>query len=120
VLSLHADSQVYPGRRRPRFLLTVVNTGQLSCAVDLGRRAVEMLITSGGDRIWSTTDCVSGVGRDMRTLRRGVPHVTKVRWDRRRSAPDCHSDRLTARPGTYVATARLGALRSHELIFHLR
>ncbi|MEO3813368.1 hypothetical protein ABGB17_30590 [Sphaerisporangium sp. B11E5] len=120
VLSLHAESRVYAAGRTPSFLLTVVNTGHLSCAVDLGRRAVETMITSGGDRIWSTTDCVSGPGRDMHTLRRGVPHVTEVRWDRRRSGPDCHSERPRARPGTYVATARLGALRSHELIFHLR
>lgn len=120
VLSLHAESQVYAGDRRPSFLLTVVNTGDGSCEVDLGRRAVETRITSGGDRIWSTTDCVSGPGRDLRTLRRGVPHVTKVNWDRRRSGADCHSERPVARPGTYVATARLGPLRSHELIFHLR
>ncbi|WP_380748696.1 hypothetical protein [Sphaerisporangium aureirubrum] len=46
--------------------------------------------------------------------------MTEVRWDRRRSGADCRSERPVARPGTYVATARLGGLRSHELIFQLR
>ncbi|GAA3787005.1 hypothetical protein GCM10022226_01520 [Sphaerisporangium flaviroseum] len=120
VLSLRGESNVYSGKGTPRFLLTVVNIGRVECAVDVGPRAVEIRITSGNDRVWSTADCVSGDGDDVRRLARGVPHVRMVNWDRRRSAPDCRSSRPKAHDGTYVATARLGSLKSPKVVFHLR
>ncbi|WP_248959756.1 hypothetical protein [Sphaerisporangium perillae] len=119
VISLRGQAEVYSGKRSPRFLLTVVNTGRVDCTVDVGPRAVEIRITSGTDRVWSTADCVSGVGADLRRLERGVPHVRMVDWDRHRSAPDCRSSRPKAREGTYVAMARLGELRSPKVVFHL-
>ncbi|MEU8271650.1 hypothetical protein AB0B89_31385 [Sphaerisporangium sp. NPDC049002] len=120
VISLSGSSEVYSGKGAPRFMLTVVNIGRLECTVDVGPRAVEIRITSGSDRVWSTADCVSGEGRDVRRLRRGVPHVRMVEWDRHRSAPDCRSARPKAHDGTYVATARLESLKSPKVIFHLR
>ncbi|WP_214413250.1 hypothetical protein [Sphaerisporangium fuscum] len=119
VLSLHGDSEVYSGGRRPRFMLSLVNIGQVECALDIGPRAVEMRITSGDDRVWSTADCVSGDHTEMRRLRRGIPEVKIISWDRHRSAPDCRAARPLARPGTYVAAARLGSLTSTKVVFHL-
>ncbi|MFC4533748.1 hypothetical protein [Sphaerisporangium dianthi] len=119
VVSLRGRSEVYAGRRSPKFLLTVVNIGRVECTVDVGPRAIEVRITSGADRVWSTADCVSGEGADVRRLSRGVPHVRMVDWDRRRSAPDCRAARPEARDGTYVATARLGGLKSPKVVFHL-
>ncbi|MFC4591320.1 hypothetical protein [Sphaerisporangium corydalis] len=120
VLGLRGESEVYAKKGTPRFLLTVVNIGRVECTVDVGPRAVEIRIVSGTDRVWSTADCVSGDGVDVRHLRRGIPHVRTVGWDRRRSAPDCRSARQKARDGTYVAMARLGPLRSAKVVFHLR
>ncbi|GII63704.1 hypothetical protein Skr01_37890 [Sphaerisporangium krabiense] len=120
VLSLHGESEVYTGKGAPAFMLTLVNTGRVDCAVDVGPRAMEVRITSGDDRVWSTADCLSGERKEMRRLRRGVPHLRAIRWDRHRSAPDCHAARPKARPGTYVAQARLGVLRSPKVVFHLR
>ena len=119
VISLRGQAGVYSGRAAPRFMLTVTNIGRLDCTVDVGPRAVEVRITSGDDRVWSTADCVSGDGTEVRRLRRGVPHVSMVDWDRHRSAPDCRAARPKAKDGTYVATARLGRLHSSEVIFHL-
>ncbi|GGK80154.1 hypothetical protein Sme01_45550 [Sphaerisporangium melleum] len=120
VVGLVTEAEVYAGGRAPSFLLTVVNLGRSGCTVDVGPRAVEVRVTSGADRVWSTADCVSGEGADVRRLERGVPHVRTVGWDRRRSAPDCRAARPEARRGTYVATARLGPLKSSKVVFHLR
>ncbi|MEU9891341.1 hypothetical protein [Sphaerisporangium sp. NPDC051011] len=120
VLSLRGESEVYHRKGTPRFLLAVVNTGRVDCSVDVGPRAVEVRITSGDDRVWSTADCLSGERREVRRLRRGVPHVRMVDWDRRRSAPDCRASRPKAHDGTYVATARIGTLHSPRVVFHLR
>ncbi|TDC08550.1 hypothetical protein E1267_09810 [Nonomuraea longispora] len=121
VLSLQiGKEQIYAGDARPTFLVTLVNTGPVMCTADVGPRAMEIRITSGADRIWSNADCVSGSGTEVEELQRGVPHVRSVEWDRRRSSADCRATSATALPGTYVATARMGELRSGKGVFHLR
>lgn len=120
VLSLQGRQEVYAGGAHPSFIATVVNTGRVMCRADVGPRALEIRITSGEDRIWSTADCVSGAGTDVKELKRGVPYVRPLDWDRKRSSDDCRADPPTALPGTYVAVVRMGKLRSPKAVFHLR
>ncbi len=121
VLSLQSGKeQIYAGNARPSFLVTLVNTGSVMCKADVGPRAMEIRITSGADRIWSTADCVSGEGTEIRELQRGVPYVRSLEWDRRRSSPDCRATPAAALPGTYVAVARMGKMRTTKGVFHLR
>lgn len=121
VLSLQGGkAQIYAGGSHPTFLVTLVNTGSVMCTADVGPRAMEIRITSGADRIWSTADCVSGEGTDVRQLQRGVPYVRSLEWDRRRSSSDCRSTRTAALPGTYVVAARMGKTRTDKGVFHLR
>lgn len=121
VLSLQGGKdQIYTGDAQPNFIVTLVNTGPVMCKADVGPRAMEIRITSGADRIWSNADCVSGVGTEIKELERGIPYVRSLNWDRRRSSADCRSTPAYALPGTYVATVRLGKLRSGKGVFHLR
>ncbi|MGW0802219.1 hypothetical protein [Nonomuraea sp. NPDC002799] len=121
VLSLQGGKEeIYAGDSRPAFMVTLVNTGPVMCTADVGPRAMEIRITSGADRIWSTADCVSGPGSDVEQLQRGVPYVRSLEWDRRRSSTDCRASPAAALPGTYVATVRMGTLRSVKGVFHLR
>jgi hypothetical protein len=120
VIGLQGKQEIYAGGARPNFLITVVNTGPVMCKADVGPRAMEIRITSGEDRIWSTSDCVSGAGTEVKELERGVPYVHSLDWDRRRSSGDCRADPPNALPGTYVAVARMGKLKSPKGVFHLR
>src|SRR5690606_20656292 len=120
VVSLSAEREVYPAGDKPKLLLTLVNTGRFMCTAEVGPRALEVRITSGDDRIWSSADCISGEGAQKRRLKRGIPYIRPVVWDRRRSAHDCRAERVGARPGTYVAVARGKAVRSGKVVFHLR
>ncbi|WP_345561283.1 hypothetical protein [Nonomuraea rosea] len=121
VLSMQGgQEQIYAAGAKPSFLVTLVNTGPVMCTADVGPRAMEIRITSGADRIWSTADCVSGPGAEVQQLQRGVPYVRSLDWDRRRSSTDCRSTPAMALPGTYVATVRMGKLRSTKGVFHLR
>jgi hypothetical protein len=120
VLSLRGRQDVYTGGARPNFLITLVNTGPVMCTADVGGRVMEMRITSGDDQIWSTSDCVSGPGNEVKELQRGIPYVRSLDWDRHRSSLDCRADAPTALPGTYVAVVRMGNLRSLKDVFHLR
>ncbi|MGV9305705.1 hypothetical protein ACWDLG_20205 [Nonomuraea sp. NPDC003727] len=120
VLNLEQRQEVYAAQARPTFMLTLVNTGPVMCTADVGPRAMEIRITSGDDRVWSTADCVSGEGVEVRKLERGIPYVHSLEWDRRRSGVDCSGTRAGALPGTYVAVVRKGGLRSPKAVFHLR
>jgi len=99
---------------------TLVNTGRFMCTTEVGPRALEVRITSGDDRIWSSADCISGEGAHKRRLKRGIPYIRSIVWDRHRSAHDCRAERIGARPGTYVAVARGKAVKSGKVVFHLR
>ncbi|MEV3924274.1 hypothetical protein [Actinomadura coerulea] len=111
VVNMSAARNVYAGSERPEFRVTVVSTGEGSCAFDTG--SLEVRITSGADRVWSSTKCRKGAAPKA-TLRRGIPYVDDVVWDRRR---DCKGA-VRARPGTYVAT--LKGAKAKKQIFALR
>ncbi|MEV8636115.1 hypothetical protein AB0395_31120 [Streptosporangium sp. NPDC051023] len=120
VLDMQGQGEVYAGDNRPRFVLTLVNTSKVMCTADVGSRALEVRITSGADRVWSSADCVSGESEDFRRLDRGIPYVRQVEWDRHRSGGDCATERVAAKAGTYVAMVHAPSLRSHKSVFHLR
>ncbi|QXJ23512.1 hypothetical protein AGRA3207_004680 [Actinomadura graeca] len=110
VVSLTTSRDTYTGREEPRFRVSVVNTGESDCFWDAG--PLDVRVTSGPDRIWSSAQCRHD-SRPHRTLRRGIPYVDGVAWDRERG---CKGDGGPARPGTYVASIK-GA---EKVIFHLR
>ncbi|MEU4830267.1 hypothetical protein [Streptosporangium sp. NPDC023615] len=120
VLSMEGQGTVYPPGIRPRFILTLVNVGKVMCTTEVGPRSLEVRITSGPDRVWSSSDCISGETDRVDRLERGVPYVRELVWDRRRSGDDCAAERVAARPGTYVAVAHAPGLRSRKAVFHLR
>ncbi|MEU0517848.1 hypothetical protein [Streptosporangium sp. NPDC006007] len=120
VLDMQGLGEVYAGGDRPRFVLTLVNVGKVMCTTDVGSRALEVRITSGADRVWSSADCVSGETEDIRRLDQGIPYVRQIEWDRRRSGGDCAAKRAAAKTGTYVAAVHTSRLKSRKAVFHLR
>ncbi|WP_197285773.1 hypothetical protein [Nocardiopsis sp. NRRL B-16309] len=98
-----ADKETYGGGEEPGFRITVVNTAEQTCTVDVGPEALELRIHSGDDRIFSTADCVEGSSAEERQLRRGVPHEYTITWERMRSFTDCRDDSRAAAVGWYRA-----------------
>lgn len=120
VLNMQGRQELYADGAKPNFMLTLVNTGPVMCTADVGPRAMEVRITSGSDRVWSTADCISGAGTQQMKMERGIPFVRSLDWDRRRSSDDCQAKRPDALPGTYVAVVRAYGLRSPKTVFLLR
>ncbi|HEV2783262.1 MAG TPA: hypothetical protein VGX25_28090 [Actinophytocola sp.] len=106
-----------PGYRvgqRPLLRLVVVNAGQLACVREVGRSLRELVITSadGATRLWSSNDCYPPPGAESRLLQPGERLEFTVNWAGRTSAPGCPSRRRSLPAGTYLVTAKLGALAS--------
>ncbi|MBE1531723.1 hypothetical protein [Actinomadura algeriensis] len=110
VVTLGAAAKTYAKGAKPTFRVMVVNTAENACAFDTG--TLDLRITSGDDRIWSSAECRDG-NAAKETLRRGVPYVREVVWDRRRGC-----DGKGARPGTYVAD--LHDRKGKRQVFRLR
>ena len=116
-----ADKEVYGAGQNPAFRVTVVNTAEQTCTVDVGREALELRIHSGDDRIFSTADCVEGEAREDRQLSRGVPHEFTITWERMRSFTDCREGTSQARPGWYRANLHGDSAGStDQVVFQLK
>jgi hypothetical protein len=113
------DQRTYPVGASPRFTLTVTNTSGTACKRDLGGGALELLVYSGRDRIWSSDDCGADAGTSVQTLTPATAKSTSVTWSGKRSAAGCPSGRPEAKPGTYVLRARLGTLQATTSVFSL-
>jgi hypothetical protein len=120
VVNLASKSDHYEGKAQPQFMLSVVNTGRRACTFGVGPRELEMRITSGPDRVWSSADCARGSGSSVRLLKRGIPYAATITWDRRRSSHGCDGVRSPARPGTYVAVVKADDLTPQRQVFRLR
>jgi hypothetical protein len=118
-VSVRTDARSYPSDRRPRLTLEYSNVSRAACRLDTGPKALELVITSGGDHIWSSDDCNPNARSRVSTFAPGERDSVVVTWIRDRSAPGCPEDRPAAQPGTYLVTGRVGAVRSEGAVFRL-
>lgn len=119
LVTARAEQDNYSVGGRPEIELSVTNTGTDPCQRDLGQAAVELLVFSGTDRIWSSDDCAPGGPSKATTLEPGTAVTTRVTWSGDRSLPDCEGPQTQAAPGTYRVTARVGDLRVDGRTFNI-
>lgn len=77
--------------------------GQCTAKIDPAR--LSLTITSGNDRIWSTSDCRQLIPQASLVLAEGKESSSTVAWDGRRSRPGCPAGQAPAKAGTYLAQA---------------
>lgn len=115
-----AERETYAKGETPRLVLTVKNTGTAPCRRALGQGAVELLVTSGSDRFWSSDDCAPGGDQGVTVLKPGEQRVQRVTWSGRRSAPGCGGSKAQAEPGTYRVSGRVGGKRVQGGVIRFR
>lgn len=114
------DRDTYGGGAGPGFKVTVVNVAEQTCTVDVGPEAVELIIHSGSDRIFSTADCAEGK-REKQQLTQGRPYEYTLDWERNRSFTDCRDSSAKAQPGWYRANLKGDHVGNvDELVFQLQ
>jgi len=103
-LALAAYKRVKQDAKQP-FKLAVTNTGNAPCVLDLTATNFSLTITSGTDRIWSTSDCAKWVPAKKQSLKPQQAHEFEIEWGVVRSGSGCKQAKSLLSPGTYVATA---------------
>lgn len=116
-LTTSTDASAYPVGGAPKLTLSVKNSSVRACRRDLGSGAVELLVFSGADRVWSSDDCGSGKSVALTTLAPAGSQAVVLTWAGKRSKPGCSGSREQAKPGTYRVVARVGTLRVEGAVF---
>jgi hypothetical protein len=120
VLSLFTAKQSYGTGQLPQFTVDVVGTGRPTCVFNVGASHIAVVVTAGSVRVWSSADCVQGAGDLDTNLRRGVPTVLPISWNRQASSPGCRGGGSQLPAGTYTATVHDGWLSSNPVTFRMR
>lgn len=81
--------------------ITMTNTGQVPCLLDVGHAQLRMAVTSGNDPVWTTDQCPSGRAEHRILLAAGAVQENTITWNGRRGAQDCPDNTHAARKGTY-------------------
>jgi hypothetical protein len=116
-LTTASDASTYPAGTSPRFTVTVKNVSAVTCRRDLG--PLEVVVKSGEDRIWASTDCAPKATSAVQGLGPGGSLETTKTWDGKRSRPGCTGTRTAVRPGTYTVRATIGTLTSTVTVFRV-
>ncbi|MHA7273675.1 hypothetical protein ACX80Z_09600 [Arthrobacter sp. TMT4-20] len=119
-VSASTDADAYAPEENPVLTLTVTNTGDIPCPVNVGTSQMEFLVTSGEDRIFSSADCQEGAEDLNRDIPPGGSEEANFTWERNRSAPGCQAVEANPTPGFYNLTVTLGERTSEEATFELQ
>lgn len=99
-IDLAADS--LPAGQPANIPVTIENTGEVPCIVDVGKDALTLTINSGDDDVWSSRHCSGGLPEERRLLLDlDSKDTTVVAWGGDRSKKGCPDDQEKAKSGTY-------------------
>ncbi|KWT58869.1 hypothetical protein ADL21_27135 [Streptomyces albus subsp. albus] len=122
-LKLRSLKNTYEPGEKPKFEVTVENTADSACKVDLGRGYAALTITetSEDERVWSSGDCPPGSGSSAPVQVPAGGSVTRtVEWDRKPSTSECATPQAEpVGPGTYLVEAKVGGLAAVRTSFVL-
>ena len=114
------DASTYAVGSTPRLTLAITNTGSVACKRDVGPKANELEITSGGYHVWSSDDCNASSKSKVVTLEPGDKVASSITWNGRLSQKGCSGgEGAEAKPGRYDVTGRNGAVTSDGSPFAL-
>jgi hypothetical protein len=89
------------------FSVTLRNTGTVPCLFDGGSAALGVVVYSGSDRVWSSTDCPQGSAERPLLLDVDAVENVRIAWSQERSAPGCPAEAALAQPGSYRGVVTL-------------
>lgn len=89
--------------------ITITNDGKVQCLIDLGNANLEMTVTSGEEKVWSTAQCPANPEEYQVLLAPGASEADAITWSGRHSSQGCPKDSPVAEPGTYQIEVSVNA-----------
>ena len=103
----------------PTFQVDIVSTDTRPCNLDTGPAALRLDVLHGSVVAYNSTVCVNGAKRHVISLRRGVPVITSMSWDKHETVRGCLSTVAAATNRTYSAVIQAGGAQSPRSSFRL-
>jgi hypothetical protein len=113
------DKESYAPTELPQMSMSITNTGDSDCVIDLGSNQQRLVVSSGEEQYWSSKDCqVNGTDQDVTLTAGQTLETPAIAWDRTRSSPDtCDSESRDAVPAagaTYRLSVFVGDITSAD------
>lgn len=112
------DATTYAAGVNPMLSLSVTNTGEEACTMNVGTDVQEYRITSGEELIWSSKDCQQDPVALQQELAPDTPvDSTPFGWDRTRSdAASCDAERtaVTGEGASYHLSVLIDGVESAD------
>lgn len=120
-ITLAPNPRNVPNPEHPAFTATIGLIGGVPCTLDTGATDLELLVTSGSDRVWSSSDCDATPVLAPQTLVIDAEQevIIDLTWPRIRSQEGCPSGLPTPLPGTYKAVLTVQGIQSSTAVFGL-
>ena len=119
LVTASTEQRSYPVGSNPTLTLAIENVGTSACIRDVGPKANELEITSGGYHVWSSDDCSASDKSKMTLLQPGDKVASSITWDGLLSSKGCPADPAKAKPGNYELIARNARVESEKARFQL-
>lgn len=120
VVRAKAVKKNYVFGESPEMTLIIKNRGTAPCVRDVGPKANEIEIQSGGYHVWSSDDCNAGKRSKTVTMQPGETYAATLTWNGRRSQKGCPDPKgARAKPGAYQVIGRNGDVVSEERKFSI-
>jgi hypothetical protein len=100
------DSSTYKVGKKPVLTLTIENTGSIACLRDVGPKANELEVKSGGYHAWSSDDCSPSKKKKIVALEPGDMVASTIEWNGQLSEPGCPEIDEVAKVGRYEVIGR--------------
>ncbi|MEN9739829.1 MAG: hypothetical protein RLZ72_95 [Actinomycetota bacterium] len=115
VITGNTDHETYAEGELPKLSMTITNTSDVACTVEVGTDKQKYIITSGSDQIWDSTVCQDGTTPFVQEFAAGESITsTEFEWGRARS-DNCDSGTPAVAGGaSYNLTVQLGDIKSAE------
>lgn len=113
------DKKSVPAGSKPKLTLVIRNVGDVPCMREVGPRANELAITSGGYSVWTSKDCNASRKSNVLLLEPGKRAATTIRWNGRLSKKGCPDKTAAAKPGSYELVGRNGDVTSKKARFSI-
>ena len=118
--ALEVNGSEFAAGVEPAFTVTMTNTSDVACLVDVSHETRSVTVTSGPARVWGSGDCVTSTTATTLLIGAGKSEASTLTWDRSRSEEGCPRTGVVAKAGTYRATADVLGASSKEVVFVLK
>lgn len=115
VISANTDHDTYAEGELPKLSMTITNTSDVACTIEVGTDKQKYVITSGSDTIWDSTVCQASTEPFVQEFAAGEAITTNTfEWGRARSDNCDNGTPAVGGGASYQLSVHLGDIESAE------